>query len=74
MFGGLVSMTVMVKEHVPSLLEPSLTLHVTVVSPTGNADPETRPVTREGAPRLNGQLSVATGVVYVVTRVHASTE
>lgn len=67
-------MTVMVKEHVPSLLEPSSTLHVTVVVPTGNADPETRPVTREGAPRVDWQLSVAVGVEYVVTRVHASTE
>jgi len=74
MFGGLVSMIVMVKEHVSVLPESSVTPHVTVVVPTGNSDPERRPVLREGAPSVIGQLSVAVGVVYVVTRVHASTE
>ena len=59
--GAVVSVTVIVNVHVVSGLfgDPSVAVHVTVVTPTGNVDPEAG-VQLAVAP---GQLSVAVGTV-----------
>ena len=51
--------TVIVKVHAPVFAEASVAVHVTVVTPTGNVDPEAG-VQLAVAP---GQLSVGVGTV-----------
>ena len=60
--GACVSLIVTVNEHVASGLfaETSLAVHVTVVVPTGNVDPEAGTQLTVTTP---GQLSVPVGVV-----------
>ena len=53
--------TVIVNVHVPVFAEASVAVHVTVVTPTGNAEPDAG-TQLTVAP---GQLSEAVGVVYV---------
>ena len=67
--GGCVSFTVTVNEHVVvfGVVAASLTVHVTVVTPFGNTAPDAGLHTTAPSP---GQLSVAVGVVYVVTAEH----
>ena len=62
--GGCVSFTVTVKLHIDILLDESLTVHVTVVVPFGNVDPEAG--LQVGAP-TPGQLSLTVGAGYVTT-------
>ena len=67
--GACVSFTVTVKLQVAVFggVAASLTVHVTVVTPFANAVPDAGVQTGVPTP---GQLSVAVGVVYVVTAVH----
>ena len=67
--GACVSVTVTVNVHVPSGLfaETSLAVHVTVVAPTGNVEPDAGTHATVTTP---GQLSVPVGVVYVTTAEH----
>ena len=57
--GACVSCTVTVNEQVPVFAEASVAVHVTVVVPTGNVEPDTG----THATVAPGQLSVAVGVV-----------
>ena len=67
--GGCVSFTVTVNEQFAVFggVAASLTVHVTVVTPFANADPDAGVQVTGPTP---GQLSVAVGGVYVVTAVH----
>lgn len=65
--GGCVSRTVTVKEQLAELFEASLTVHVTVVVPTGNDDPDAGE--QLGVP-TPGQLSLTAGGGYVTTAEH----
>ncbi len=65
--GACVSWIVTVNEHVPVFAEASVAVHVTVVTPTGNADPEAG---RQLTVTTPGQLSVPAGVVYVTAAEH----
>ena len=60
--GACVSVTVTVKVHVPSglLADTSLAVHVTVVEPTGNVEPDAGAQLTVTTP---GQLSAPVGVV-----------
>ena len=64
--GACVSLTVTVKVQVPVFAEASVAVHVTVVVPFGNVEPEAG----THATVAPGQLSVAAGVVYVTTAEH----
>ena len=55
--GACVSCTVTVNEHVPVFAEPSVAVHVTVVVPSLNVEPDGGTHTTEASP----QLSVAVG-------------
>jgi hypothetical protein len=57
--GGCVSLTVTVNEQPEELPDASLTLHVTVVAPTANVEPDAG--LQMGVP-TPGQLSLAVGV------------
>jgi hypothetical protein len=60
MVGGSVSLTVTVKVHMPTLPAASVAEQVTVVVPTGKAEPDAGEQVTAPTP---GQLSVAGGVV-----------
>ena len=60
------SKTVTANVHVPVLLAASVAVHVTVVVPTGNAEPDAG----THATVVPGQLSKAGGVVNVTSAVH----
>ena len=57
--GGCVSFTFTVNEQLEELLEASLTLHVTVVVPTANVEPDAGLQTGVPTP---GQLSLTVGL------------
>ena len=63
--GFSLSSTVIVKLHVAVLPAASVTLYVSVVVPTGNVEPLPSPVVLDVLSPV--QLSVPTGVVYVIT-------
>ena len=67
--GASLSTIVTVNVHVPSGLfaEPSDAVHVTVVTPTGNVEPDAGTQLTVTTP---GQLSVPVGVTYVTTLEH----
>jgi hypothetical protein len=64
MVGAWVSLTVTVNEHEPLLPLASVTLHITVVMPFGNAEPDAGLHVTAPTP---SQLSLPVGVVYVTT-------
>src|SRR5581483_934694 len=64
--GGCVSLTAMVKAQLDELFAASVTVHVTVVTPFGNALPDAG--VQVGAPRF-GQPSLTAGAAYVITAV-----
>src|SRR5712692_7738463 len=66
--GFCVSLTVTVNEQLAGLLDASVTLQVTVVTPFWNVVPDAGVQTGVPTP---GQLSVAVAFVYVTTALHA---
>ena len=64
--GACVSLTVTVKVHVPVFIAASVAVHVTVVVPMANVEPDAG----THATVAPGQLSAAVGVVKVTTAEH----
>jgi hypothetical protein len=67
MVGFCVSLTVTVNMHIAIFIEASVAVHVTVVVPTLNIEPDVG-LHITVAP---GQLSIAVGVVYMTVALHA---
>ena len=63
MLGTSVSVTITRKEQVLVLPAASVARKITVLVPTGNAEPLGRPLVRTEVPLVGGQLSVKDGLV-----------